>query len=329
MQPNKFFRLFPPPKFLAMNHAGLDISDDSIRHLEYGSTLAGTIVEKYSHVDLKPGVFEGGEIKDESAFIAALKKFNDIAKLSYVKVSIPEEKAYLFQTEVVGNSLDEIRQNIEFKMEENVPIPVSEALFYFDLLPMPVTGGTLRASVSVVPQSHIDKYIAVLGEVGMMPVSFELAPKAISRSVISKDDKGTYIIVHFLNKKVGFYVVSEGIVCFSSTISLASQMSVDVSKSSTGSYIDDVQKEITRIYQYWMSHGGEHPVVDKVMLVGADADKYESQLNNPVPGAALPVTVANVWVNAFSVDTYVPPISHTDSLAFAVSAGLAMPLINS
>ncbi len=317
MQPDKFFKIFPPPKFLAMNHAGLDISDDAIRCLEYGSTISGNILERFHTFDFKEGIFEGGEIKDELAFVDALKKMNEKAQLSYVKVSIPEEKAYLFQTEVAGGTLDEIRQNIEFKLEENVPIPVSEALFYFDILPMPITGGTLRASVSVVSQTYIEKYISILSSAGMLPISFELTPKAIARSIIAKNNKDTHIIVHFMNKKTAFYVVSEGVVCFSSTLIINDETKAE-----------SLKKELTRIYQYWITHAGENPSVHDVILVGKDAEKYETLLNNPIAGVNIDVQVANVWANSFDINLYVPPISKDDSLAYAVSSGLAMPLIN-
>jgi Tfp pilus assembly PilM family ATPase len=317
MQPDKFFRIFPPPQFLAMNHAGLDISDDAIRCLEYGSTISGTIVEKFHTYDLKEGIFEGGEIKDELAFVDALKKINEKAQLSYVKVSIPEEKAYLFQTEVAGGTLDEIRQNIEFKLEENVPIPVSEALFYFDILPMPITGGTLRASVSVVSQVYIEKYISILNSAGMLPVSFELAPKATARSVVAHNNKDTHIIVHFMNKKTAFYVVSEGVVCFSSTLILNDETKTE-----------SLKKELTRIYQYWITHAGENPSVHSIILVGKDADKYENLLHNPIAGINIDVKVANIWINSFDINSYIPPISKEESLTYAVSSGLAMPLVN-
>jgi Tfp pilus assembly PilM family ATPase len=44
---------------------------------------------------------------------------------------LPEEKAYLFTTSIPKVAQKDIRSAIEFKMEENVPIPASDLVFDF------------------------------------------------------------------------------------------------------------------------------------------------------------------------------------------------------
>lgn len=322
MHSSLFFKLFPPPKFMVMKHAGLDISDDAIRCLEYSGHLPDLRISKHAAVEVSDKIIESGEIKDEKALADILSKFDHDNSLSYVKVSVPEEKAYLFQTDISTTEPRAIAQNIEFKLEENVPLTATDAVFYFDILPMSVTGGALRASVSVVPRAYIDKIVSTLRASGIAPIAFEVVPKSIARSIIPGNSSETVMIVHIMNKKTGIYIVSGGVVCFTSTIAWGG---LTVKEGEEGG-IQLLLNEITRVHGYWMSHGAATAEIKQVVLVGRHCLLHETEIASSLASLELETSVANVWNNAFSVDHYIPPISREDSLDFAVAAGLALEL---
>jgi Tfp pilus assembly PilM family ATPase len=304
-----------------MKHAGLDISDEAIHCLEYNTTSAGFRIDKFAKLDLPVGLIEGGDIKNDDQFVKLLVEFNQKNKLSYVKVSIPEEKAYLFQTDVPSIETKVIRQNIEFKLEENVPIPASEALFYFDLLPESIAKGNLRATVSVVPRAYVEHYTGLLSRAGMTAIACEVVPKSIARATIPRQSDKTHMIVHMMRHKTGLYVVSNGMVCFTSTVGGGEGHVEDAA------YVANLTREINRVYQFWLSHGDAASAIQSILLVGRTASTFESQLQNIITEATVPVQVAHVWQNVFDVDKYIPPISQEDSLEYSVAAGLAMPLL--
>lgn len=335
MHTSTFFSLFPPPRFMVMKHAGLDISDDMAYCLEYEKKGRHLAVRTHIGVEVPPGLLESGDVKDEKKLIEFLSGLDKKADLTYVKASIPEEKAYLFQTDVPNTDIKGIRENIEFKLEENVPLSAADAVFYYDLLPLSVTKGAIRASVSVVPRTYIEKYISILKDAGMFPVSFEVVPKAIARAIVPPNTDETVIIVHFMKKKTGIYIVSGGVVVFTSTAPWGTDN--DSPKSAEGqdananpgapktSFREMVAKEITRVYAYWMSHGGELSPIRRILLTGRGASGYENSLMSAVSGASVSAHVADVWQNAFPLDKYIPPIAQTDSLEYVVAAGLALP----
>ncbi|MDE1975569.1 MAG: hypothetical protein KGI49_03625 [Patescibacteria group bacterium] len=324
MRAHSFFRLFPPPVFLTMPYAGLDISDEAARCVTYAGFGRDRHISSYGTDDLPEGIMDGGDIKDEKAFVSKLADFGRKHGLYRVKVSIPEEKSYLFQTDVPSMDKKDIERNIEFKLEENVPLSAQDAVFYFDLLPDQTAGDTQarlpKVSVSVVPRTYIEHYINLLKAAGLYPVAFEVVPKAIARSVVPKGIPGTKMIVHFLSKKTGIYVVSGDVVCFASTVSSVVGRGVPGSIST-----DELTKEISRIYAYWLSHGTGHSI-DSIILVGKDAADYDD-IGSHIPDAAsIPTRVADVWVNTLDLDGYIPPIARKDSLEYAVAAGLALDL---
>ena len=112
-----FFKLFPPPAFLTMPHAGMDVSDDGIRCIRYEGAIRSRRVDLAAGSDFPPGLVDGGDIKDAKEFTDRIKAFATEHHLNRVRISIPEEKAYLFQTEVFGADKQSIVQNIEFKLE--------------------------------------------------------------------------------------------------------------------------------------------------------------------------------------------------------------------
>ena len=321
MHTSTFFKLFPPPKFLLMRHAGLEISDDSIHCLEFSYTARGPRVSKFAGVDMPAGTIENGDIKDEKALAGALTDFEKKNGLSYVKVSVPEEKAYLFQTDVPDSDFEAIEQNIESKLEQNVPLSAQDAVFYFDLMPLSVTGGALRASVSVVPRAYIEHLSSLLNAVGMYPVAYEMVAKSIARAVVPGHSDETCMIIHIMDKKTGIDIAAAGVVCFTSTVGSGSGAP---DPKSGDAYIQALSKEINRVYGYWTSHESVHSPVSRIILVGKNASLYESKLQNVIVGAHIPVRIADVWQNVIDVDTYIPPVSKEMSLDFAVAIGLAI-----
>ena len=313
---SKLFKLFPPPAFLLLPHTGLDISDDGIRFISYRGVGSSRKIAKSGSVSMPEGLFVGGDIKDEKLFVSILSALAKEHGIKEVKVSIPEEKAYLFQTNVPTTNERSIVQNIESKIEENVPLSAPDAVFYFDLLPRIVTGGDLRASVSVVPRTYIERYTKLLSEAGLAPVSFETAPKAIARAVIRGSSEATRLIIHRMKHKTGIYIASGGAIHFTFT----SPWGIEISAGNGPQ--DDLAREIARIRSFWLSHGNGR-AVSEAMVVGDGAEELEPYLQSLGGDMPLSVIVPNVWENAFDVDSYLPHISRAESLGYSVAIGLA------
>jgi Tfp pilus assembly PilM family ATPase len=321
MQRSLLFKLFPPPAFMIMPYVGLDISDDAIRCIGYKRTFNGLQIQKYAYKELPDGLIDSGEIKDEKEFTKILTAFAKSNNIYYAKVSLPEEKTYFFQTEVPSTDFKSIAQNIEFKLDQNVPLSAPDALIQFDLVPSVVTGGALRASVSVVPRVYSEHQVDLLHQSGIVPVAFEVVPKAIVNSYISKNLNGTHLIVHVMKRKTGLYIVSEGVICFTSTIPFGSFI-LDEEHSKVVSMIS---KEIEKIRLYWSTRPDVHASISEIIVTGSRAAEYEEMIHQ-IDGEALPHSfLANVWQNAFNTNTYIPPISQKDSLEYVVAAGLALP----
>jgi Tfp pilus assembly PilM family ATPase len=308
-----FFKLFPPPKFLNIPYAGIDISDDAVRCIEYSENIHGLTLHRHGMKLLEPGIVESGRIVKETELINIISTLAKELKLHTIKASLPEERMYLFKTEVPMASEDQIRQNIEFKLEENVPLPAADAVFFFDLIPSCKEGEIKNyASVSVAPIELVNSYLNVLRASGLDVVSFEIQPKAIARAVIPLGSEENQMIVHIMNNKTGIYIVCGGVVCFTSTVALG--------KDSDSALF---QHELSRVYSYWGEYGADKKI-NQIIITGQDAQKIGSD-SRISPDPKIPVEIAHIWQNAFSSDRYIPSITFEDSLQYVIAAGLALP----
>ena len=314
-----FLKLFPPPKFLDIPHAGLDISDDAVRCVQYKHGLHGLYIDKYGERKLPQGMVESGFIKDEQGLSNILFSLKEELKIDAVKVSLPEERMYLFKTEVLSMDEKEARQGIEFKLEENVPLTPDKALFFFDFIPN-IKEGKIFASVSVAPRKLIDIYLETIRKAHLQVISFEIQPKAISRAIIPLHSKDTHMILHIMEHKTGVYIVFAGVVCFTSTISWgAEKMKNSDNKEES---IKELKKEINRVYTYWTEHG-EGTNINQIVLSGKSAST-DGLASYSSPDPKIPVKISNVWENSFSIDDYIPPISFENSLDYVIAIGLAL-----
>lgn len=354
-----FHQFFPPPRFLEMPAVGLDISDNAVSALELVRSKHAFAVGRFGRRILPKGSISGGYVNDKDAVVWEIRRLKDALKLDFVNASLSEEKAYLFKTEIPRVPRKEIRGVLEFKLEENVPIPVREAIFDYTLI-APAgqeRDGHVSAGVTVLPQKVVDTYIELLDTAGLTPLSFEIEAQAISRAVVAKGDRGTYLIVNFGEYKTGLFIVSEEVVHFTSTVgiggahiteALAKHLSVSAQeagrikrdhatfrdKKNVGLFlslmnvISVLKDEINKLAVYWRTHnsstGAADGTIGKVVLCGRDAgltgfSEYLSLVFE------LPVEVGSVWRNVCSLEEYIPPLSFDESLDYAAAVGLALP----
>jgi Tfp pilus assembly PilM family ATPase len=343
-----FFDFFPTPRFLEMPAPGLALTDTGLKFVEFGSGPTGQRIKRYGGSALPKGLIEAGNIIDREGLVRALENFRKSFNLRYIRTSLPEERAYLFQTTIPTVSQKELRTAVEATIEENVPLSVSEVIFDFVVLKEQdsVVSGTTAVSVSVIPESLVMEYLSVFRSAGFMPLHFDVESQAVSKSVIGKDDESVSLIVNLNKTKAGLYIVSRGAVTFTSTIAMSAPgvstltpptyadasgkplVSEDANILATYPGLKMLAGEIEKVYMYWQTQADRQNRrlvdIEKVILCGEEAGR-DGVAHYLTQQLETKVELANVWRNAFSFDQYVPSISLKDSLFYAGAVGLALP----
>ncbi len=328
MYSQKILTHFPTPAFLEMTAVGLDVTDEAIYFVELHRNKNTFTLGAFGERALPSGMVEGGRINDVEGLTKILRELKNEYGLEYIRASLPEEKTFLFRTEIpYTEDSKQIKSSLEFKLEENVPIPPAETIFEFDVINSPYERvDHLNVSVSAVPEKVISKYANVLRSVGLTPLSFEVETWAIAKSVVRKGDQGTIMIVDVGAVKTVICIVSMGVVRFSSTLSIEVGRDVSlIGRDSTG--LLSLVSEIQRIHTYWNTHNDKgkevNQKINNVVLSGTTALnlKLDQHLSRKL---LAPVEFANVWCNMCSFEEYIPPVDFSKSLDFAVAIGLVL-----
>jgi len=346
-----YSKLFKPPKFLEMPSVSLEILPKGISFFAPKNTEKGLVPDIYGFIPLPEGTMSHGEIIKREPILKALIDIRKKTRVSFIRFSIPEEKTYFFKTRLPKLAPKEIRDILDFKIEENVPLSAKEAVFDYDIIPTRQADG-LDVVVSVAPLKIIEEFQEIFEAVKLTPVFFSPESNNVAKSVIKDNNEQVIVVANIRESNIILSLVVYGVVCQTSSINFGSSTFTDLLakyfKVSTEealkikkeklysdnpdnmeifSYlintISAIKDELYKFVSYSNEREDVVGQVDRIILCGRDAmivgfEKYlTSNLN-------MPVSVANIWVNNFDLATYVPEMSKLDSLDQAVLNGLSL-----
>jgi len=351
-----FSDFFPLPQFLEMSPAGLAISDSSVHLVELVKKRHGLVLGKFGTMKIPAGAIKEGYINDKDAVVSVLKSLKQKLSIESVSVSLPDEKAYLFTTKIPKSSGTDLRQAIEFRLEENVPLSEKDAVFDFAVMPNPADKDVLEVSVSVLPYKVSESYVDIVKLAGFEPMSLCLEAEALRRSVVPFGNLGTFMIVNVDENRTSLTITNRGVAQFNITVpsggraitaAIAKHLSVGIEEAvkikeergfvknpsnvklfvSVMDAVLPIKDEIGKLIMYWQTHkifsNQNAGKIEKIILCGKDCNLvgFDDYISS---STKIPIEVANVWQNAFSYDDYVPNISFNDSLDYASAVGLAL-----
>ncbi|MES2749551.1 MAG: pilus assembly protein PilM [Patescibacteria group bacterium] len=354
-----FEHILPPPAYLLMESIGVDISDTSLKYIKFsesGHLVAKHKLQAWGELDIPEGVLKRGQVSDQKKLTEVLQQFKEITKAEYVRVSLPEEKAYLFETEIKRSTpAKEIRGLLEFRLEENVPIPAREAFFDYDILEHDTTDKVMRIVVVAYARETILNYYDACIAAKLIPVSFEVEAQAMVTSVLPEGLPGAHMLVDFGKTRTGIGIVFNGVLMYTSTIDFGGNQLSEILRKEMGdlteseltdiknnqglikgvndticydaliSTISVIKDEIESRIQYW--HAADYKQkerrIQSITLCGGSINlkglpEYFSEVLN------IKTVRADVWQNAFSVHDVIPPIDLRHSYGYATAIGLAL-----
>ncbi|MCA9361573.1 pilus assembly protein PilM [Candidatus Kaiserbacteria bacterium] len=352
-------KILPPASFLEMRSIGVDISDTSLKYIKCVPNQhagEGFLVSDFGDVDIESGALHRGVVNDQSKLTDALKEVKERSKAEMVRVSLPEERAYLFETTIDRNtSHKDILGLLEFKLEENVPLSPRDAFFDYEFIPSISEQKNVAVLVTVYARETVQSYYEACRAAELIPLSFEVEAQAIARASIPKNDTGTHMIIDFGKTRTGVGIVHRGVLLYTSTIEIGG---ADVSsamrevigdleegeltkiKNTQGlvpnkenpaltkaisKSIDSIADELKVRIQYWNSKNSsdEDRYLESAILCGGSVNMKGIQ-RYLTDSLDLDSVRADVWGNVFIKNQDVPPIEQRFAYGYATAVGLAL-----
>lgn len=354
-----FGKVIPPPSYITMPSIGIDISDTSLKYIQFARdkhTGVSLELKHWGDITIPEGVLKRGDIHDVPKLAETLKEVYTKTGTEFVRVSLPEERAYLFETEIKRNTpFREIRGLLEFHLEENVPLSPRDAFFDYDIVYDDLHEGVYRVLVTVYARDTILNYYEACRMAGVTPLAFEVEAQAIARASLPRGEKGTYLIVDFGKTRTGVGIVHRGTLMYTSTIDIGgnelstalrrqlgelAESELTKIKNTQGLVraVDDsaaydalittisaIKDEIATRIQYWNTRDidREERQIESIILCGGSANL------KALPGyltetLGIEAKRSTVWGNAFDIKKIVPPIGRRYSYGYATAIGLAL-----
>jgi type IV pilus assembly protein PilM len=344
---------------------GLDISDVAIKVMELSEKNRGLYPIAMAEAPLLPNVIANHMIINEAKLAENIKKAIALARhidTNFVVASVPESKSFVRLLKIPKMPMDEIDSALPFEVEQNIPVPID--LVYMDWQMLRELPDNLEILVTATPKDYVDSLVSTLKKAGLQPVAFELESQAMARSLVTKEDRNSCILVADISSaQTSFVIVESGNVEYTSSIpiagasfteSIARNLNMNVtdaenSKRTQGlvadikkgnirqailPLLDNIIDEIRNVVKFHEEHSENHSQVSKIILCGGSAklhgiiDYVSARLNLGATRSMGAVVLGNAYANIADVGKNKMPLSQADALSFCTAAGLALRGLN-
>ena len=188
--------------------------------------------------------------------------------LKNVSVSLPEEKTYIYQTNLPKQALNNLEEAIKFTLEENVPLDPSEVSFNYHIVSD--DGNNIEVAVFAVSKELVLSYLRLFKEVGLTPVSFESESQSMAKAVIRKDDNNSHILINFDFLGVKISIVKGGVVRYTSTIPLNMD---EIKENPEGEGMRRLAEQVNKLLVFWFTNKGQEGEKIKTAIILGEYSK--------------------------------------------------------
>lgn len=348
----KIFETAPPP-------FGLDLSDLSLKAAWLSREGSREKVVSFGTVPIRQGAVVDGEIVNEQAVMDSVRELLEKTGPKRIRTrrvicSLPETKAFLRIISVPKMTESEAEEAMKWEVEANIPLPIDQVDYDWQILPDELSRekGKMSVLVVAVANSAVNQFYDVLGKCGLEVVGLETESIAQVRSLLEESkERRTVLIVDIGDRRTSFVMAIDNIPVFTSSVPLSSQMMTDaISKEMNlpfreaeklkineglGSLtlpspqmkavrpiLESLSAEIERSSEFYFSTLKYSDHLDAIIFCGGGANT-KGMLPYFSKRLRQNVEFGNPWVN-LDLGGTVPPISREKSVQYSTVIGLAL-----
>jgi len=209
---------------------GLDISDRSIKIVKLKKNREVLSLASFGEFEIRPGVIEEGEVKDQKALVEAIKQSlkrikGEKLRTNYVVASLPEDKAFLQVIQLPIVEEKELKEAVYYEAENHIPLPIGDVYLDSQIVkPVVDSLDHLDVLIAALPKKTVEPYIDSLKKAGLIPKVLETESQATSRALIKNEiSPFPVLIVDIGLTKTCFVIFSGYSLRFTSSIHVSSQ----------------------------------------------------------------------------------------------------------
>jgi len=338
---------------------GLDISDRSLKAVQFTPSLNGKQrLKGLGSIDLAPGVFADGELKQPAAFVQAVKQMLARPRLgkfttAYTVASLPESKTFIKLIDIAPLPEAEIPEAIRGEAEHHIPIPIDET--YWDWQQMgsgTKTNARLPVLLGVAPKSIVESYAQALEQANLVPAALEIEAVAIMRSLLPLNQgvsTNGIMVIDIGATRTSLIVFDQNSIQFTVSLPISgrqitetlantlklSEAEAEKAKILCGldpkkcrgamaeilhDVMDELLHRINESLTFYQEHFPQSHKVNQIILCGGGANfrSIDAYLSQAL---GLPVVRGNPWRN---LEPSSAPLKPDDLISYTTAIGLAL-----
>jgi len=343
---------FPVPHSLILSNTSVDISDGVMRFFEC-TRKHGVVSPKDFGMLNFPRLYKGtidDAVRKEA--VSILKKWASTRTIKAVHALIHEAEAYVFKVTVPTTHPKEINSALEALLEENVPIPPSDALFEYTVLASDEHLAETTVAVSVISRKSAEQYLNIFSESGIGIASLDTESRTIAKAIFPAGDTGVHAVLSIAYRHSIVSIIEKGAVVFSSSIEVgeydlvrAIAKTLNITEEAAEALRkkdspDDNEKdmklfeammpvfgtirdELGKMLVYWKTQGKKERVfndITDITLLGKSsmAPGFAEYIT---ASSKIPARIGSVWTNTLSPETSLPRLHKNESLDYGSLIG--------
>src|SRR3989344_7209103 len=337
---------------------GLDLSDLSVKVVHLNPEGKGNRMRSFGSAEIAQGAMVDGEILKPEVVVEAIRKAVRKAgpkKITTRKVncSLPETKAFLRIVSIPTMKEEEVREAIKWAMEANIPMPIEEVYYDWQILEQQFEKKSKNMNVLVVAVARtvVDQFVSVLEDAGLDIFGLEIESIAQARSLLNQKQKNTTLIIDIGDRRTSFLIAHDFVPSFTSSIPLSGESFTDAIAKAMGisqaeaekvkihygigsslkndhvftavrPVVDNLISEIKKSIDFYITGLQYSTTIDEVLLCGGGA-RTKGLASYIAQGLQHGVVLGDPWVN-LSLEKNVVPIGREEAVQFSTAIGLAL-----
>lgn len=288
---------------------GLDISDLTIRAIQFAGQGRALTVDAYNQAPVPAGLMKFGEILEPRAVSEIIKKLIAAPKKGRfstrrVYASLPEWKSFVKVIEIPLVDNEQLEEAVRWEAAQHIPFAIDEIYLDWRVIESQQSANTHRVLIGAIPKTVADTYTAVLEDADLKPIGLIIEPMAITYALTPQKTEKEYtaLVLDIGYHRTSSIIIDRGIVTYSAStkdVSGQAMTSLIVKKlkltdaeaedakrlcgldpnrgkavipNTLLPYITKIEKHITAILNFYKTHNIAGSDIQYVVLVGGGAN---------------------------------------------------------
>jgi len=179
---------------MARRRIGVDVGSTAVRAAELSVNGGKPSLVRVAQVPIEPGAVANGEVREPEAVAEALRELWRQGKFhgKEVVLGVGNQRVVVREVTLPWLSEKELRDSLQFQVQEYVPIPVEEAVLDYQVIEEYEHEGRrmLRLLLVAAQKAMVQQIVSAAEAAKLQPVGMDLIPFAIMRSVGVEDSFG-------------------------------------------------------------------------------------------------------------------------------------------